>query len=181
LNLSRVIYIYIYIYIGISRVYVAQTFHSGGPNDPVVNELSSLSLEGGLVFERKVELGGPGAQPVDVAVDAPSELLFVSTLGNPNHHPGVYVVDRQTFEVRGKVPTPRVARAVACRPGTGLAYAVGEGGLTVIDGHNLAALTTVPLGQQPFAVAVDPTTGVAYVGDRFGGTLTRIDAIAGLG
>jgi DNA-binding beta-propeller fold protein YncE len=58
---------------------------------------------------------------------------------------------------------------------------VGEAGVSVVDGNNLAALLTIPLGRQPFAVAVDADTGVTYAGDRLDGTIHRIDAIPGIG
>ena len=165
------------------RVYVARDFRSGGPSGPVVTALSVIRrVPGGQhVIERTVPLGEPAVQPIDVAVDGPANLVFVAGLGSAQVHPRLIVLDRSTHVVLGHERIPGPARAVAARPGTGLAYVVGEAGLTVVDGRTRTRELTLKLGRQPHAVAVDPDTGATYVGDRIDGTITRIDAMDGLG
>jgi len=70
---------------------------------------------------------------------------------------------------------------VAARPGTGIAYVAGDGGLSLIDGGSLTLGVTIQTGEPlPISIAVDPATGVAYIGDFVEGTMTRVAAPADL-
>ncbi|HEY7487246.1 MAG TPA: YncE family protein [Streptosporangiaceae bacterium] len=165
------------------RVYVARDFLSGGPDGPVVTALSVIRRlpDGQHIVERTVPLGEPAVQPIDVAVDVPAGLVYVAGLGSAQTPPRLLVLDRATCAVLGHVLIPGPARAVAAHPGTGVAYVVGEAGLTVVDAVDRTRQITLPIGAQPGAVTVEPESGVCYVGDLHDGTLTRIDPLDGLG
>jgi DNA-binding beta-propeller fold protein YncE len=166
------------------RIYVARDFRLGGPCAPAVTALSVIHRrdDGRHVIERTVPLGEQAVRAIDVAVDPAAGLVYVAGLGGADLSPRLMVLDRAKHTLLGHVPIPGgSARAVAARPGTGMAYVVGEGGLTVVDAAGRAREITHRLGRRPWTVAVDPDTGVAYVGDRVDGTVTRIEPLDGIG
>jgi DNA-binding beta-propeller fold protein YncE len=166
-----------------TRAYVARSFRSGGPDGPVATAYSVLFDNGtggyGVV---DLELSDPLIQPVDVAVDAPSGLVFVAGLGGGGTHPQLLVINRDgPPTLKGVVTLPGSARAVASRPGTGIAYVATDDGLCLVDGHSRTLELTLPLGPAPTVIAVDPDSGAAFVGDRVDGTVRRVDTAAILG
>jgi DNA-binding beta-propeller fold protein YncE len=165
------------------RAYVARSFRSGGPDGPVATAYSIMLKDAaGGYSVADLELSDPLIQPVDVAVDAPSGLVFVAGLGGGGTHPQLLVISRDGAPaVKGVVLLPGSARAVATRPGTGFAYVATDDGLCLVDGRSRTLELTVPLGPAPTVVAVDPTSGATFVGDRVDGTVRRVDTAAILG
>ena len=163
---------------------MARAFRSGGPDGPVVSGYAVIFQrpDGGYGVS-SVNLGEPLVQPVDVAVDAPAELGFVAALGGPSTVPPQLIIFNRAGlpTVRGRVRLPGNPHGVAVLPGTGIAYVATDAGLCLVDGRSETLELTIPLDRGPTSIAVDPATGVTYVGDRFEGSVTRIDTAAILG
>jgi hypothetical protein len=135
------------------------------------------AADGSHTVAQSIRFADVGTQPVDVAVDPVHNLVFVACLGGVGIPPELIVLEHPTMTERGRVRLLSTGRAVAARPGRGLAYVVGEAGLMIIDARTLTLASRIPLDAgMPLAIAVDPVTGTAYVGHRDNATLMRIDA-----
>ncbi|WP_410816283.1 hypothetical protein [Micromonospora sp. 050-3] len=165
-----------------ARVYVARTYRAGVPQTAAISVITRRA-DGRHAITGTIDLQDVLLQPVDVAVDVPAGLIFVSCLGGNTTHPSVVVLDQGDFPTDGGtrpvpagavLPVPGGGRAVATRPGTGIGYVATSAGLLMVDGRSRALRVAVKLGDAPCSVAVDPVTGVAYVGDFVAGTLSRV-------
>jgi hypothetical protein len=112
-------------------------------------------------------------QPVAVACDPTSGLVYVSCLGAPEVPPRLAIFN-SFLALRGTVLLPRNGHQVATRPGSGLAHVATQAGLVLVDGKAEHVLLTVPLGPFPFGLTLDPAEGTAYIGDRSAHSVTRI-------
>jgi hypothetical protein len=112
-------------------------------------------------------------QPVAVACDLSSGLVYVSCLGAPEVPPRLAIFNA-FLGLRGTVLLPANGHGVATRPGSGVAHVATQAGLVLVGGKAEQALLTVPLGRFPFSVALDPADGTAYVGDRAEHSIARI-------
>ncbi|MGF1653983.1 MAG: YncE family protein [Actinomycetales bacterium] len=163
---------------GGADIYIARAVRGVPDEDSAITRVVRLA-DGQHRVVRSVTLGPVGLQPVDVAVDVESQMVFVAGLGGGDAAPELVVLRQGSLTEISRARLPRTGRAVATRPGSATAYVVGEEGLTVVDGVSGTVATTIPLGGGlPLAVAADPATDAVYVGMRDDARLIRVAAPA---
>ncbi len=128
-----------------------------------------------------------GENPVGIAVDSATDLIFVANFGLGNGNT-VSVIDRVTFELVETIRVDQGPGGVVINPDTRLVYVSNTGldvsntgvasgkTVSVIDGLSLEVLETITVGNGPAGIAVNIAKNFVYVANTFSGTINAIDA-----
>ena len=114
-----------------------------------------------------------GSYPVDVAVNASTNRIYVTNLYNNN----VSVIDGAGNVVVATVPVGSYPVGVAVNPSTNRIYAANasSNNVSVIDGASNTVVTTVAVGTLPYGMAVNPTTNRVYVANHSSNNVSVIN------
>ena len=153
-------------------VYIAMTHRSSAPNFTALGRVRDLGAAQ-LVLPQ-VDLGDPGIQASDVALDPTRNRVFVGGLGGGTIQPNVTVLDMTTMQQIARMAVPGPIRAIDSNPAAGLVFAVGDRGVNVIDAGSLAVKRHIAAGL-PFSVATENGSATQlFVGDVKLGQLRRL-------
>ncbi len=157
-------------------VYAAMTRRPGTPDLPAVAALATV-IDDGVSRPRVLAptpLGDFSLEPVDVAVDAVGDRLFLAGVGSGTaERPSLVVVDQNSRQLVEKIQNRGPVRAVAVDAEAGLVVAVGDRGIDLYDVESRDLVRRIDVGS-PFSVSVGHGgSRQLYVGDVLTGELSR--------
>jgi YVTN family beta-propeller protein len=165
---------------GTGTLYVALTRRGQQPA-PDITALGTV-IDDGVSRPRvlaPVDLGTPGTQPVDVAVDPIRHRIYVAGLGGGGVAPSVIVLDQSSRHEITRIPLAGVARAITVNPHAGQVFIAGDSGVFVVNETSLRVERHMTAGAA-FAIATDDGSGrQLYTGDFLDGTVRRLNYSSG--
>lgn len=159
-------------------VYVAMVHRSSLPQFTALGRMRDTGRTRTILPQ--VDLGDPGTQAIDVALDPLRHRIHVGGLGGGTVAPSVTVLDDRTLAQVTRLPIPGPVRALDANPEAGSVFAVGDRGVEVIDAAALRITSHIDAGL-PFSVATQ--SGPArqlFVGDLRDGRVRRVAYSSGV-
>ena len=158
-------------------VHVAMTHRSSTPNFTALGRVRDTG--GTQTVLPQIDLGDPGLQAQDVALDPVRDRIYIGGLGGGNVAPGVTVLDQATLQQVARVTTPGPVRAIDANPHTGAVTVGGDRGVELLDASGLKITRHMDVGLV-FSVAADNgSSRRLYAGDLRAGTLRRLSYSSG--
>lgn len=157
-----------------NRLYVAQSHYS---SEPHVHALTIIQGRDKGSFEvlPSISVGADRNQPIDVAINARTNRVYMASLGAPSVPPAIMVLDRETHALITSVRTIANPHAIAVNPGLNHLYIGTDGGLQILDAATNTVVSTAPKNA-PWSVVANLDTGQVFYGSATEGTITEIPA-----
>ena len=125
-------------------VYIAMTHRSSAPQFTALGRVRDTGAVRTVLPQ--IDLGDPGNQATDVAIDPARDRVYVGGLGGGTIHPNVIVLSMSTGQPIKHMLVPGPVRAISINPQAGKVFAAGDRGVEVIDEDTLEVTRHIDAG-----------------------------------